>query len=366
MTFSVPAREATRILAPDDRSSDLGIPMIRHLEPRVGVRVRGQACASEGEPRLLRSQRGYVRIEWRFKCAAEGAMEIENHVLFDVVSSHVHFARVDTGTGRSLEYLFTDYERTRTVRLDQETVRTPESGGATFLAYLRLGTQHIIAGFDHLAFLAALLLLTGRLREMVLIITGFTVGHSITLSLAVLRVARPDVPVIEALIGFTVALVAAENIGVSTQSSRTIGRIAGVSLGALAVLAAFAGIGPPVVTLAGLALFSVCYLSLADTPELALRLRPAITVLFGLIHGFGFANILLELGIPNDRLLAGLFGFNLGVELGQLAAVTVLYVLASRVIVRIARVDRRLAVDATSAALCGLGLFWFVGRAYTG
>jgi hypothetical protein len=232
--------------------------------------------------------------------------------------------------------------------------------------YVQLGIQHIVSGYDHLAFLLSLILLAARFRDVALIITGFTIGHSLTLSLAVLGFAKPNLPVIEALIGFTIALVAAENIGVTTRSNKTLAGVAGATLGTLAVVAAVAGIGPPVATLAGLALFSACYLALSDTPRLALRLRPAATVLFGLVHGFGFASVLIELGIPKDRLLVGLFGFNVGVEIGQLMIVGILWIGGVLLLRRIVGLERRLAADAASAVLCGLGLFWFFERAYGG
>jgi hypothetical protein len=365
MTYSVTAREATRIPAGPSGRFDLGSRLVEHLRPRIVVRSRGERCPTRTGPRVLASQRGYLRVESEFNCPAQGSIEIEDSAFFGLAPSHVHFARVDAGSDRALEYLFTDHERTRTVSLGPESDGQREQPvGTAFLAYVRLGVQHILVGFDHLAFLAALLILIGRLRDVVLIVTGFTIGHSITLSLAVLGIARPDVPVIEALIGFTIALVAAENIGATTNSNRAIGGIAALALGALALLAAFSGIGPPAVTLAGLALFSICYLWLTDTARGALRLRPAVTVLFGLVHGFGFASVLMELGIPRGRLLAGLLGFNLGVEIGQLMMVTALYAFSVIALARIVRFDRRLAVDAASAGLCGLGLFWFVGRAY--
>jgi hypothetical protein len=118
------------------------------------------------------------------------------------------------------------------------------------------------------------------------------------------------------------------------------------------------------VTLLGLALFSACYLALAAAPGGSLRLRPAVTLLFGLVHGFGFASVLAEVGLPRGRLVPALLGFNLGVELGQLVAVA--GVLALGLLARrAARAGpRALASDGLSAALCALGLFWFLGRAY--
>ena len=135
-------------------------------------------------------------------------------------------------------------------------------------------------------------------------------------------------------------------------------------LPALALLALFVERGPPAVLLLGLALFTLCEGRLAATPDGVRRLRPALTFLFGLVHGFGFAGVLLEIGLPRERLLAALFGFNVGVELGQLAFVA-LFAGAAWGVRRWARVrDFGPLRDAATAALCGVGLYWFVERGY--
>ena len=123
------------------------------------------------------------------------------------------------------------------------------------------------------------------------------------------------------------------------------------------------GIGFPLPASLGLALFTVCYLQLADTQERAAWLRPILTLLFGLIHGFGFASVLMDIGLPTGRLVPALLGFNLGVEIGQLGIVALLWAIGTFIARRFATTDYRLAADGASAALCGLGLFWFVGRA---
>jgi hypothetical protein len=94
------------------------------------------------------------------------------------------------------------------------------------------------------------------------------------------------------------------------------------------------------------------------------RLRAAVAFVFGLVHGFGFAGVLAEMELPTARLAPALFGFNVGVEIGQLAAVA----LAWPALVWISRASpQRWAprvVEGGSAAVCGLGLFWFVTRAF--
>jgi hypothetical protein len=193
-------------------------------------------------------------------------------------------------------------------------------------------------------------------------VTGFTIGHSLTLSLAVLGLVEPHVPVIEALIGFTIALVAAENVGSTAHASRLVARVGAGACAALVVVRVCTGIGLPVTTLVGLTLFSLCYLTLSDTAATAVRLRPALTVLFGLIHGFGFASVLMEVGLPRDRMLGALLGFNVGVELGQLAIVGLLWATGLVVTRGLSRGAREWSAALLSSGLCALGVFWFVGR----
>ena len=94
------------------------------------------------------------------------------------------------------------------------------------------------------------------------------------------------------------------------------------------------------------------------------RLRSAIAFCFGLIHGFGFAGVLTEIALPQARLLPALLGFNLGVEVGQLAIVAVTWPLLRWLVgVQGGRLHR-LVLEGGTAAVCALGVFWFVERAY--
>jgi hypothetical protein len=116
--------------------------------------------------------------------------------------------------------------------------------------------------------------------------------------------------------------------------------------------------------LLGLALFSLCHFGLLATSPRPARLRAAVAFAFGLVHGFGFAGILVELELPTSRLVPALFGFNIGVELGQLAVVLLVWPLL-RAVARwgSANAERWLA-EVGSAAICGLGLYWFLVRAF--
>jgi hypothetical protein len=113
-----------------------------------------------------------------------------------------------------------------------------------------------------------------------------------------------------------------------------------------------------------MALFCACHFQLLRRVSRPARLRVAIAFVFGLVHGFGFASVLADMELPVDRLVPALFGFNLGVEIGQLTVVALVWPLL-RWLERRAR--GRVYRDVTgigSAAVCGLGLFWFAIRLY--
>lgn len=361
VVFSVNAVEATRLASGREDAPNLDALLRAHLTSRLRV-ARGDAPCIAATPQTLAARPGLLRVEQHFRCAESGPLRITDGAFFDLVPSHIHMARVRIGDDPSFELLFSESRRERTMGAE---IAGP-GAGATFGSWVRLGVEHIAAGADHIAFLLALLLLCRRLRDVAWLVTGFTLGHSATLTLAVLGVVKPNVPVVEALIGFTIALVAAENVAARASAVRfrvAVGAAAGLL--ALALLRVATGIGLPASASLGLAVFALAYLPLAANAGEALRLRPLLTLLFGFVHGFGFASVLLEVGLPAGRLASALIGFNLGVEIGQLVIVALLWSVGTWLARRAAGLGaRRLAVDLLSALLCGLGLFWFVQRSF--
>ncbi|MDP9124947.1 MAG: HupE/UreJ family protein, partial [Pseudomonadota bacterium] len=233
---------------------------------------------------------------------------------------------------------------------------------ASFFEYTRLGIMHILTGPDHLAFVLGFVLISRRLRDLLFVITGFTVGHSVTLALAVTGIVRPHTAFIDILIALTIALIGAENIAIAIRRPVPVAVGAGALLTAMA-LARVAGYGSlPLPLLLGVDLFTVCYLISTSRLHDAARVRLVVTLIFGLIHGFAFANDLIEMRLPTDRLVELLFGFNLGVEAGQLLVVGLLvgaaFVLAR---VRLA-LPRPITVDVVASGLVCLGVTWMVSR----
>jgi hypothetical protein len=221
--------------------------------------------------------------------------------------------------------------------------------------YLRLGVEHILTGWDHLAFLFLLIVIARRLREVMLLVTGFTVGHSITLAAAALGAVVPHPRAVEAIIAASILVVALENAGAERTKPGVV-----VILAALALFIASASAGG-LAAFWGLALFTACYFALLRTFSGAGRLRWVIACLFGFVHGLGFSAVLLEQELPRAQLVEALFGFNVGVELGQLAIVAALWPLLQWV----RRLDLGKAMtDVTSFAGAVVGTFALVVRVF--
>jgi hydrogenase/urease accessory protein HupE len=190
-----------------------------------------------------------------------------------------------------------------------------ERPGEVVRSYLTLGVEHILTGLDHLLFVLGLMLLVTNRRQLLWTVTAFTAGHSVTLSLATLGFVKVPSGPVEALIALSILVVAVE-IARDTDSSLT-----------------------------------------------KIQRRPwTIAFAFGLLHGFGFAGALSEIGLPEGEIPLALLSFNLGIEAGQLVfcGVALALYLAARYL-PIARLllGRRIA----AYAIGSLAAFWIIERA---
>lgn len=288
-------------------------------------------------------------VEWELSCSGAGSSyALASRLLFDALAGHVHLVRFEPGTGDAIERWLSSARRTATFT----PAAAPGSPLAAAVDTIGVGARHVLGGADHLVFLVCLILCARRLREVAVVVTGFTVGHSVTLALSALGLAVPEPAAVEALIGLSIALVAIENLRLLDQHR---GWSAHVAVAALLVAAVIGG-AVPRLALIGCALFVACYFPMLARAARPARLRVIVAVLFGTVHGFGFAS-----AVPAEAHsgLAPLFGFNLGVELGQLAVVALVWPMWLWV--------RRAgsAVAATrvaSGAAFAAGLMWFLVR----
>jgi hypothetical protein len=202
--------------------------------------------------------------------------------------------------GRTVEAMLTE---------DDPELVVEQSPGRSGRAWLSLGVEHILGGFDHLAFVLGLLLVVGThsLRRLITTITAFTLAHSITLVLAATGTLTLASAPVEATIAASVVLVARE--------------------------------------------------ATHDRPTLTRRAPWAVALVFGLVHGLGFAGALTSWGLPEGWVGRSLLWFNLGVEVGQLAVVVV-------IVATVRLVGRRLTAlrPVAAYAIGGLAAWWFLER----
>lgn len=363
----IPRLELTRV-ALDAPPDDVALSALagRYLSERLLLHTAKGPCRPAGPVETRKADEGWAAFAWRVVCPAKAPDAIETGILLDVAPSHLHFVRLALPGGKITERVLTEAKPTWTLPTPAGGVPEPTSPDpeSSLWSYLVLGIDHILTGWDHLAFVLTLLIISRTLGEVARVVTGFTIAHSVTLALAVLGFVHPHVAAVEAVIGFSVALVAAEYGWTRGGRGRAIPAIAAGGL-ALCALLAIANVGNvPLATLVGLALFSGCYFGLLEHTERPARIRGALAFAFGLVHGFGFAGILGEMQLPTDRLVPALLGFNLGVEAGQLAVVALVWPMLKLLARPASGRWSDFVLDRLAAALCGVGVFWFVARTF--
>jgi hypothetical protein len=358
-TITIPLREVMLLY---QGGADASLPprelFRQHVEAETRVLAADASCESAGAT-ALQSASGFVRIEIDFDCGANAPDTVIYRALFSVAPGHVHYARLYADGRERGEALLTDTSD----RWDIGELGVDRS--ATLTAYVSVGVEHIAGGIDHIAFLMGLLLIAGSIGRSVIAVTGFTLGHSASLAAAVLGYVSAESRLVEAFIGFTVALVALEYFLLHRQrvmGFALTGLLVAWATGAIALVMGYVG-ARSAAAYAGFGVFAACYLLAANDhghpdSRRATQLLFIATTCFGLVHGFGFAGFLMDTGLLGTSLFLPLLGFNLGVEVGQLMLVAVAIVLAASLRDRLPRY----LPSVVAAGLCGLGLFWFVGR----
>ena len=272
---------------------------------RLSITVDGRAITPQWMEAEAVADRQSLRLRFRYPLeSAPGTVSVQA-VLFPYDPEHKTFLNV--------------YERNALTQaiLERGRSRFEYYAGTTqgrFAVVRRFGPagfEHILIGPDHLLFLVGLLLPGGSIRRLAIIVTGFTIAHTITLSLAALNIVTPPAHIIEPAIALSIVYVGADNL------LRRGGR----------------------------------------------DVRAWIAFAFGFIHGFGFAYVLREMDLPAQALGWSLFSFNAGVEIGQLLVVTAVASALAALRSRNEAAAQRLAV-AGSVFVMGAGVFWYIQRVF--
>jgi hypothetical protein len=279
-------------------------PLLKAIQESIRVASDGRPCdVTHSSITPPTQEGGNVAVQLQFACG-DIARELTIHDdLFEVLGAGYHTIANIQWPGGSQQFVFLADAREAHINVAEGV--TTRGIGSFFL----LGVEHILTGYDHLLFLLALVLRGGNIWSLLKIITAFTVAHSITLALAALNIVVLPERLVEATIALSIAYVAAENLFMRHTVSH----------------------------------------------------RWAVAFIFGLMHGFGFSNVLRELGLPKQGLVWALLNFNLGVEAGQAIAVVVAVPLLMWL--RRYRWEPR-AMAAVSMVVLVVGLVLFVDRAF--
>jgi hydrogenase/urease accessory protein HupE len=279
--------------------------IVRLLSPRLTISSGGRPLRAEWSRVEILAERQSLRVHVRYPlAAAPGALTVLA-AMFPYDPAHQTF--INIYEGGALTQAIVDGSHPRF----EYFAGTGQGALAVMRKFIPAGIHHILIGPDHLLFLFGLLLLGGSIRQLAVVVTSFTVAHSLTLSLAALNIVTPPVRIIEPAIALSIVYVGADNLLV--RNGRDV--------------------------------------------------RAWIAFGFGFIHGFGFANVLREMDLPARALGWSLFSFNLGVEIGQLLVVVAVASTLRIVSARSEAVGRRLAF-AGSIVVIAAGTFWFIQRVF--
>jgi hydrogenase/urease accessory protein HupE len=285
------------------------------LEALVAMQLLVALDGESVSPKSMQSridENNNVELRLDFRAAAFSTLEVQSKLIHSLPPGHRQYLQVQDFGGRTLTERLLSAAADRTIAqltVGNADVAAPETVGS-FADFLLLGVKHILTGYDHLLFLLGLLVVTWSLASSLRIITCFTIAHSITLALATFGLVQIPSRIVEPLIAASIVYVGVENL------------LRG---------------GDP-------------------------RGRRLLTFAFGLIHGFGFASVLREMGVGSrvGGVALPLFSFNLGVELGQIiiaaAALPIIWKL------RAAPFFTARWAPACSGVVVVLGGFWFVQR----
>jgi hydrogenase/urease accessory protein HupE len=275
---------------------------------RIKVVGDGVACPGELDDARLAEDDG-VTLRATYRCpAAPRSVHVDVGVISDLPMGHRHLAHFNGVSGPSDAVISV---RNRSFAFEstpgQAPTEAPKASYRGKLSFFPMGIEHILTGYDHLVFLLGLVIVGGRWRSLLMVVTAFTLAHSITLALAALGVWAPSPRIVEPAIALSIAYVGVENFFVKNAEKRW-----------------------------------------------------RITFPFGLIHGFGFAGALREVAMPRADVPYALVLFNVGVEAGQLAVLAL--VLPLIYLARKRAVFRDQGVKVISGAIAVAGVVWFISR----
>ena len=358
----IPARITTLLLrdAADQTAFEAATDyVVRNLRLEEG----SAECDRIGVPQALAGTPDTLIFEVRFKCPGTGEIDtlsMQYGAFFEYSARHLHFVRAYLSDGSVFETVVTTSRRS--ARIFQEPL-SDETGHRP--SFFIIGVEHILSGPDHILFVLGLLLIATSRRDLLMVITGFTIGHSLSLAAATTGIVTTNSTLVESLIALTIWLlgVVALRKFYSAQSWILVA-LSGLLVTLAWIASTLAGSGLAPAFWIGAILLTLAYLSLSSPSHAEFSASSIIlTASLGLAHGFGFAGGLQEAFSATDSLLVALVAFNIGVEIGQLlligAAIGLVWI--ARSVPLIEKSTRGLPA-VIAFAITASGAFWFAER----
>jgi hydrogenase/urease accessory protein HupE len=299
--------EQASILAFEEHRDLLG----QWLVERLSASVDQGACRGAFDG--MRFDGDGVALALSYACPeAARHVDLDARFVAELERGHRHLATLSRG-GDRFEDVATTAHPVVSFSISPDATAAAEEGSSPakahgiFAPLLRTGVEHILTGYDHLLFLLGLVLVGGPIRSLIGAITAFTVAHSITLGIAALGLWSPSPRLVEPAIALSIAYVGIENWFVRDGKGRW-----------------------------------------------------RVTFPFGLVHGFGFSGALRDIALPRPDVPIALMGFNLGVELGQMAVLAAIFPLV--LLARKRASWERIGMRACTMTIALAGVVWFIAR----
>jgi len=283
---------------------------IDQLENYFKNKINSKDCFSQNS--LIQDQSGnFVKYLDKFICSVDKP-RFNFNLFFDLNLSHLDFS-----SRQKEDQLFPDFiisSDNRQISVFDENQRAELN--LSFLNFLSFGFKHILSGLDHIAFLLLIIFLCTNLKILFFAISGFTLGHSASLFSSVQGLIISSTSLVEIMIGFSILVCSIEVLGKKTAQLAMFSNLLLVAW-AILTFAIYIFIPKQSLFFLSLGLMMFCYLRLSDNYQSSLNLI-FITIVFGFIHGLGFAGAINEIYLPKEDMLKIILAFNLGIELGQI------------------------------------------------
>ena len=329
---------------------------IDQLEVYFKNKISSEDCFSQNP--LIQDQAGkFVKYLDKFVCSVEKP-RFNFNLFFDLNLSHLDFSSQQKEGQFFPDFIISSDNRQISIFDENQTAEV----NLSFFNFLSFGFKHILSGLDHIAFLLLIIFLCANLKTLFFAISGFTLGHSASLFSSVQGLIVSSTSLVEIMIGFSILVCSIEVLGKKTAQ---LGMFSNLLFVAWAILtfAIFIFLPKQSIFFLSLGLMMFCYLRLSENYQSSLNLI-FITIVFGFIHGLGFAGAINEIYLPKEDMLKILLAFNLGIEIGQILIFVIfaifIYLLKFFNLEKL----RNLATLAITASIFGYSLNLIIERSF--